>query len=77
MAERARIVLPRGSSLTPATVRPITIRFENIDKRYGGLYAFAPPIQVSEMLTPALEERCYAHFQNMAPIYQWLMHLGQ
>ena len=25
--------------MTPATVRPITIRFENIDKRYGGLYA--------------------------------------
>ncbi len=25
--------------MTPAAVRPITIRFENIDKRYGGLYA--------------------------------------
>ena len=25
--------------MTPAAVRPIAIRFENIDKRYGGLYA--------------------------------------
>ena len=44
--------------------------------RHAGLYAFAPRIQVSEMLTSDLVERCYAHFQNTAPIYQWLMTIG-
>jgi hypothetical protein len=41
--------------------------------RYDGMYAFSPRIQVSDLLTPALVDRCYAHFQQMAPIYHWLM----
>ena len=45
--------------------------------RHAGLYAFAPRLQVSEMLTPALVERCYEHFMNMAPIYHWLMSIKQ
>ncbi len=41
--------------------------------RYDGLYAFAPCLQVSDMLTPALVDLCYAHFQQMSPLYHWLM----
>ena len=41
--------------------------------RYDGLYAFAPRLAVSDMLTPALVDLCYTHFQQMAPIYPWLM----
>ncbi|HEX9133856.1 MAG TPA: DUF2461 family protein, partial [Ktedonobacteraceae bacterium] len=41
--------------------------------RYNGLYAFSPRFQVSDMLTLALVDTCYAHFQRMAPIYHWLM----
>jgi len=41
--------------------------------RYDGLYAFSPRIQVSDMLTPALVDICYAHFQSMAPVHHWLM----
>src|SRR5258707_5826908 len=29
----------RGRTVTPAEARRIGLRFENIDKRYGGLYA--------------------------------------
>jgi uncharacterized protein (TIGR02453 family) len=45
--------------------------------RYAGLYAFAPRIQASEMLTPDLVEQCCTHFQNMAPIYRWLLNIQQ
>ena len=41
--------------------------------RYDGLYAFAPRLPVSDLLTPPLVETCYAHFQQMAPLYHWLM----
>ena len=41
--------------------------------RYNGLYAFSPRIQVSDMLTLALVDTCYTHFQRMASIYHWLM----
>ena len=41
--------------------------------RYDGLYAFAPRLAVSDMLTPALVDICSIHFQQMAPIYHWLM----
>jgi uncharacterized protein (TIGR02453 family) len=41
--------------------------------RYGGLYVFSPRIQVSNILTPALVDICYAHFERMSPLYHWLM----
>lgn len=44
--------------------------------RYDGLYVFSPRIQVSDLLTPALVDICYAHFQNMAPVQQWLVKMA-
>ena len=41
--------------------------------RYDGLYAFPPRLAVSDLLTSALVETCYTHFQQMAPLYHWLM----
>jgi uncharacterized protein (TIGR02453 family) len=41
--------------------------------RYDGLYTFAPRLAVSDLLTPALVDLCYTHFQQMAPLYHWLM----
>ena len=41
--------------------------------RYGGLYVFSPRIPASDVLTPALVDTCYAHFERMAPLYHWLM----
>jgi uncharacterized protein (TIGR02453 family) len=40
--------------------------------RYDGLYALSPRIDSSDMQTAALVDRCYAHFQQMAPLYNWL-----
>lgn len=41
--------------------------------RYDGLYAFSPRLPVSDLLTPALVDLCYTHFQQIAPMYHWLM----
>jgi uncharacterized protein (TIGR02453 family) len=41
--------------------------------RYDGLYTFSPPIGVSDVTSSALVEHCYSHFQNMAPIFSWLV----
>jgi uncharacterized protein (TIGR02453 family) len=41
--------------------------------RYDGLYAFAPRLAVSDLLTSALVDLCSTHFQQMAPLYHWLM----
>lgn len=40
--------------------------------RYDGLYVLSPRIPVNDLLTPALVDMCYAHFQHMAPVEQWL-----
>lgn len=40
--------------------------------RYDGLYVFSPHIPVSDLLTPAIVDICYSHFQHMAPIQRWL-----
>lgn len=43
--------------------------------RYNGLYAH--PIQVKADLTsPDLVDSCMKHFQTMAPIQQWLLHIN-
>lgn len=42
--------------------------------RYDGLYVISPQIQPDDMDTDALVDVCYAHYQNMAPIYHWLKH---
>ncbi len=44
--------------------------------RYDGLSAFAPRLAVSDLLTSALVDLCSTHFQQMAPIYHWLMKMA-
>ena len=44
--------------------------------RYGGLYAFSPRIEVKDVLTPALVDICYMHFQRMSSLYRWLMKMS-
>lgn len=40
--------------------------------RYDGLYVYSPSIPAADILTPALVDICYAHYQKMAPIQRWL-----
>ncbi|MCB9451420.1 MAG: DUF2461 domain-containing protein [Anaerolineaceae bacterium] len=40
--------------------------------RHNGLYVFSPRIPVSDILSPALVDICYAHFEKMAPVQRWL-----
>jgi uncharacterized protein (TIGR02453 family) len=44
--------------------------------RYNGLSAFSPRLAVSDLLTPALVDLCSTHFQQMAPLYHWLMKMA-
>lgn len=41
--------------------------------RYEGLYVFSPHIPVADVKIPTLVENCYTQFQNMAPLYHWLV----
>ncbi len=43
--------------------------------RHDGLYVFSPRLPVSDILSPVLVDRCYEHFQKMAPLYHWLQKL--
>lgn len=43
--------------------------------RHNGLYVFSPRIPVSDILGPALVDRCYAHYTQMAPVQRWLAKL--
>jgi uncharacterized protein (TIGR02453 family) len=40
--------------------------------RYDGLYSFSPRIPSSDMHTDSLVDICYRHYQNTAPLYNWL-----
>jgi uncharacterized protein (TIGR02453 family) len=40
--------------------------------RQKGLYIASPRIWPDEIITPGLVDRCFDHFQRMAPIQQWL-----
>jgi len=43
--------------------------------RYDGLYGVSPRITADDMRSPELVDLCYTHYQNMAPLYDWLKHL--
>jgi len=43
--------------------------------KYKGLHAFALSISLEVAQTPALVETALAHFQHLAPLYDWLMRL--
>lgn len=45
--------------------------------KHEGLYAFSPRIPTSDLFTPTLIDICYAHFQHMTPIYQWLVKIAK
>jgi uncharacterized protein (TIGR02453 family) len=45
--------------------------------RYDGLYVFSPRIPMMDMLTVELVDICYAHFQNMVPVDQWLVKMAK
>jgi uncharacterized protein (TIGR02453 family) len=44
--------------------------------RYDGLYVLSPNIPTGVVVTPALVNRCFDHFQNMAPVWQWLVKIA-
>jgi uncharacterized protein (TIGR02453 family) len=44
--------------------------------RYDGLYVFSPRIPVGDLLSPAIVDICYSHFQHMTPVYQRLVKIA-
>jgi len=41
--------------------------------RHNGLWAKAPVIDAAEALKPGFGDLCFEHFNNMAPMQQWLV----
>lgn len=45
--------------------------------RYNGLYVSSPAITPEQIASPELIEICFTHFQNLAPLQQWLVKVNQ
>jgi uncharacterized protein (TIGR02453 family) len=45
--------------------------------RYNGLYVHPPRLEVDIVCSARLVDRCFEHFQAMAPIQQWLVKILQ
>lgn len=44
--------------------------------RYNGLYVHPnPSLTLADVMSPSLVDRCYRHFEFMAPVQQWLLKL--
>ncbi len=41
--------------------------------RYAGLYTYSPQITVDDLTSPQLVDKCFAHFEKMAPLQRWLV----